>query len=204
MRIVNIPANEYRRERWKNGLGWTREIHRSPPVADDWDWRVSIAEIDRDCGFSTFEGVDRVLVLLSGNGMSLDFSDGERVRLDPPHGRHAFAGERPLHCRLEQGATHDFNLMWRRGRVHAQLLHRPLVGPMVFFPDAGVTWVIHVLSGRGEFREHPGVPVLEAGDSALLEAAAGDDSRAILSGGGELLVVRLSRPGQSEQDAAKV
>ena len=23
-----IPANEYRRERWKNGLGWTREILR--------------------------------------------------------------------------------------------------------------------------------------------------------------------------------
>ena len=41
-----IPANEYRRERWKNGLGWTREIVRMPD-SDAWDWRLSIAEIER-------------------------------------------------------------------------------------------------------------------------------------------------------------
>ena len=33
MRIASdsrvIPANEYRRERWRNQLGWTREICRS-------------------------------------------------------------------------------------------------------------------------------------------------------------------------------
>ena len=41
-----IPANEYRRERWRNGLGWTREIHASMPASGGaWDWRLSIAEI---------------------------------------------------------------------------------------------------------------------------------------------------------------
>lgn len=42
-----IAANEYRRERWKNGTGWTREILRMPDQTD-WNWRLSIAEIERD------------------------------------------------------------------------------------------------------------------------------------------------------------
>ena len=42
-----IAAHQYRRERWRNQLGWTREIYAQPtPPAhaqDDapgWDWRV--------------------------------------------------------------------------------------------------------------------------------------------------------------------
>ena len=34
MKIRLLPANEYRRERWKNGLGWTREIVRYPSDAE--------------------------------------------------------------------------------------------------------------------------------------------------------------------------
>ena len=30
MRALPLPAFEYRRMRWKNNLGWTREIHRAP------------------------------------------------------------------------------------------------------------------------------------------------------------------------------
>ena len=70
-----IPANEYRRERWRNGLGWTREIHAAasraaaspaaadPAAGDSWEWRLSIAEIEHDAPFSSFPGVDRELVL---------------------------------------------------------------------------------------------------------------------------------------------
>ena len=64
-----IPANEYRRERWRNQLGWTREIARWP-LQGDWDWRLSIAEIECDAAFSAFPGVDRELVLLAGNGVN--------------------------------------------------------------------------------------------------------------------------------------
>ncbi|MEO6104834.1 MAG: HutD family protein, partial [Pseudoxanthomonas sp.] len=64
MNVTFLPANEYRRERWKNGLGWTREIVRWPEDAPSWDWRLSIAEIDKDCDFSSFPELDRELVLL--------------------------------------------------------------------------------------------------------------------------------------------
>src|SRR3546814_923633 len=145
-----IAANEYRRERWRNGLGWTREIHaHRPDPGGDWTWRLSIAEIERDAPFSAFPGVDRELVLLHGNGLRLRFDDGESHLLEPPHGRLRFAGERPLTGELVDGPTHDFNLMWRRDAVAAELLHRPLVGPMVFFAEPGTTWALHLLAGGG-------------------------------------------------------
>ena len=189
MDVFALPANEYRRERWKNGAGWTREILRWPREAEEWDWRLSIAEVDRDGPFSAFPGVDRELVLLAGEGMRLVFEDGEVAELQPPHDRVRFAGERALHAELVSGPTQDFNLMWKRDRVEAQLLHRPLVGPMLFFAEAGVLWAIHVLAGRAAFKDRqPGIQ-LEQGDTALIDA--GGSGRVLIDGGGELLLVRL-------------
>jgi uncharacterized protein len=201
MRARHLPAYEYRRMRWKNNLGWTREVHaealapRAPDAADGdapaWDWRVSIAEIDHDCPFSAFPGHDRILVLLSGNGMRLDFHDGRRVELLPPHQRIAFRGEDALDCVLLDGPTRDFNLIWNRSRVRAEVMHRPLVGPMVFFPEPGVRWLLHLVAGRAQLKDRPGLSPLDAGDSLLLDAAPGEDARAIVDGGGELLLARI-------------
>lgn len=184
-----IAANEYRRERWKNGTGWTREILRMPDRAD-WNWRLSIAEIERDGPFSVFPGVDRELVLIHGNGLRLRFSDGEVRELQPPHGRIRFAGERDVNSELLDGTTHDFNLMWRRDAVAVELLHRPLVGPMLFFTEPGVTWAIHLLAGQAKFDQASELPPLWAGDTALL-VDGGKRGRYALEGGGELLAIKL-------------
>ena len=191
-----IPANEYRRERWRNQLGWTREILRldaaaRPVDGDAWDWRLSIAEIEQDAAFSAFPGIERELVLLSGNGLRLRFDDGELHELHPPHGKLRFAGERGVHGELVDGATHDFNLMWRRERVQAQLWHRPLVGPMVIFAEPGQTWAVHLMAGQARFADDTGLPPLAAGDTAVL-AAGGERLRAVLEGGGEVLLVRVA------------
>ena len=124
MRLLHLPANEYRRERWRNEAGWTREIHRHPEGTAEWQWRVSIAEIEHDAAFSLLPGIDRELMLLSGNGLRLRFDDGECVELNPPHDRHRFAGERALTGELVDGTTHDFNLMWRRDRIRTETWHR--------------------------------------------------------------------------------
>lgn len=190
-----IPANEYRRERWKNGLGWTREIARHPD-GPDWEWRLSIAEIEQDAAFSSFPGVDRELVLLRGNGVRLRFDDGEEVALLPPHQRHRFAGERALTGELIDGITHDFNLMWRRDSVEAELLHRPLVGPMLFFAEPDVRWAIHLLAGQAHFDQASGLPPLWAGDTAMLVSGEGEGEgrkRFVLEGGGEILAIRLQK-----------
>lgn len=192
MKIHLLPANEYRRERWKNGLGWTREILRHPQEADPWLWRLSIAEVDKDGAFSAFPGCDRELVLLTGEGMRLQFDDGDTVVLNPPHDRHRFAGERSLRAELLSGPTHDFNVIWRRDAVDAQVLHRPLVGPMVFFAEAGVSWAIYLINGQAAFKDQPLPLQLQQGDSALIEPGQ-SGSRVILDGGGELLLVKFQQ-----------
>lgn len=202
-----IPANEYRRERWRNGAGWTREIHarRSSDNRDqvapdgghsggDWDWRLSIAEIEGDAAFSTFPGVERELVLLSGNGLRLRFDDGQVRTLLPPHQRARFAGERGVTGELVDGPTHDFNLMWRRDAVDAQLWHRPLVGPMVVFAEPDESWAFHLLAGQARFADDSGLPMLAAGDTALLDAE-GARLRHVIDGTGEALVIRLRSAG---------
>ena len=191
MRITLLPANQYTRVRWKNEQGWTREILRVPEDRPDWDWRVSIAEVDHSGPFSVFEGCDRELVLLTGDGMRLNFDDGESIELLPPHGRHRFSGERALSAELISGPTQDFNLIWRRDRVATQLLHRPLVGPMLFFAEPGVSWLVHLFAGQAQFKDQPQVPPLAAGDSALLQPLDGGVRRLILDGGGEVLLARI-------------
>jgi len=191
MQILLIPANEYRRERWKNGLGWTREILRWPESGSDWDWRLSIAEVDKPGPFSAFAGCDRELVLLAGEGMRLDFESGESVELLPPHGRCRFAGELSLNAELLAGPIHDFNLIWRRDRIEASLLHRPLVGPMLFFAETGVRWAVYVMAGHVAFKDQPEPVRLEQGDTAIIDARPGERSRLILDGGGELLLIRI-------------
>jgi len=204
MPLQLIPANEYRRERWRNGQGWTREIAtgRMPgtPESCPWDWRLSIAEIEHDGPFSAFPGCDRVLVLLTGNGMQLDFADGIQAELSPPHGRIAFAGEQSLECRLLDGPTTDFNAIVQRERCTMQVFHRPLVGSMVFFAEAGVLWAIHLMGGRATVKSSDAAVSFNAGDTVLLDNVAGDAAtRSILDGGGDVLLVKVQRNGPTDQ-----
>ncbi|MEQ1512781.1 MAG: HutD family protein [Lysobacteraceae bacterium] len=192
-----IPAHEYRRERWRNGFGWTREILRSPQTGDDWDWRLSIAEIERDGPFSSFCGIERELILLHGNGVRLRFDDGEVREVEPPHGRVRFAGERVVFGELIDGPTHDFNLMWRRDRIDAELWHRPLVGSMVLFVEPGEQWAVYVLSGHALAIDGMNRISASLGDTFLLSTDS-ERARYALDGGGELLVIRLRRKERPE------
>lgn len=190
-----LRASDYARMRWKNGAGWTSEIlkvHGSDERdTNDWDWRLSIAEIETDAPFSAFPGVERELVLLSGNGLRLRFDDGETHELLPPHDKLRFAGERAAFGELIDGATRDFNLMWKRDAVDAQLWHRPLVGTMVLFVEPGETWAVHALAGQARFADDSGLGEVNLGDTAIL--VAGDARRRyVLDGGGELLLVRVA------------
>jgi hypothetical protein len=190
-----IPAQDYRRVRWRNGLGWTREILRWPDDSADperWDWRVSIAEVERTAAFSAFPGVDRELVLLRGAGLRLHFEDGETHTLDTPHARLRFAGERALTGEPIDGATHDFNLMWRRDRVEAALWHRPLVGSMLIFAAPGEHWLLHLLAGQASCGEGPMPLRIAAGDTLHIDAGEAR-RRVALDGGGEALLIRLRR-----------
>lgn len=184
-----LTAADYRRMRWKNDLGWTTEIAVSPAgAAADYDWRVSIAEIENDCAFSAFPGFDRSLLVLNGAGIELAFDQAPNVTLRERDRPAQFAGEWPAMCRLLDGPTRDFNVMTRRGSVSAELLHRPLVGAMWLHASAQTEWLIHMLAGSAKIA---GLAApLETGASLWLSPHSG---HRLLDGGGDLLVVKFSR-----------
>ena len=190
-----LRASGYARMRWKNGAGWTSEIlkvHDSEERdTNDWAWRLSIAEIETDAPFSAFPGVERELVLLSGNGLRLRFADGTAHDLLPPHDKLRFAGERVAHGELIDGPTRDFNLMWKRDAVAARLWHRPLVGTMVLFVEPGETWVVYQLAGQARFADDSGLGDVGTGDTAILRTD-GVRKRYVLDGGGEVLLIRIA------------
>jgi environmental stress-induced protein Ves len=194
-----LPAHDYRRVRWRNGAGWTREIHVEG--GDEWTWRLSTAELEARAPFSAFAGVERELVLVAGEGLRLDFDDGQAHTLMPPHQRLRFAGERGLHGAPLAGPVQCFNLMWRREAVEAAMWHRPLAGAMVVFVDPGSTWALHLLAGRVRF-EGGVLPELAMGDTALLRADGGR-TRYALDGGGEALLVRLDRAADPATDQSR-
>lgn len=186
-----LRAGDYRRMRWKNGGGLTTELAAVPAGAESFDWRISIADVESDGAFSTFPGCDRHIALLEGAGMELQFASGEPVRLERRLKFAQFPGEQAPHGRLLSGPVRDFNVIVRREAFSAEALHRPLVGPMVFLPDANTTWFVHLLTGHAALKDVAGME-LAAGDSLLLEP--GDAARTrVVSGGGEVVLVKLRR-----------
>ncbi len=116
--IATVPSMP-----WKNGGGSTREIVCRPEGAgmDGFDWRVSIATIAQAGPFSAFPGVDRVIMLLDGDGVQLRSAGGIDHRLDEVHAPFAFPGDVALDCTLLGGTSTDFNVMTRRGTLRAEV-----------------------------------------------------------------------------------
>src|ERR1700733_10660545 len=150
--IDALPASP-----WKNGSGLTRTIAVSPPGAglDDFDWRVSIAEVASPAKFSHFPGVDRTILLMDGAGMILQTNDGV-VPLTEPFVPYAFSGDDIVLYRLVNGATHDFNVMTRRGRARADVKvwrsesrHQVTADSAVFFCPRGTCHVDGMELGSG-------------------------------------------------------
>ena len=111
---------------WKNGAGLTREIAVGPRGAgmDNFDWRISVAEVTRDAPFSLFPGIDRCIVLLAGGGLRLRSEGGAGPldqRLDRAHEPFHFRGDERLESTLLAGPSCDFNVMTRRGRVRSEV-----------------------------------------------------------------------------------
>lgn len=205
MKVVLIPANETRRQRWRNGGGWSLEILRARAghasgqplsiLADDdpqWDCRLAIAEIDRDGPSSAYPGMAREQALVSGNGFELTFDDGRSMAAAPPHGRLSFDGADAPRCRLIDGPVRAFNVFARHDGFHVELLHRPVVGTMIFLAEAGVTWAAYLLAGRAGVKDDGQSRGMEAGDTALIGVGDAGSRRAVLDGAGELLPAKLT------------
>jgi environmental stress-induced protein Ves len=107
---------------WKNGAGLTREIAFGGPSRANFDWRISLAEVERDAPFSAFPGIDRCIALWRGAGMRLRSTDGaiEHALTEPLAPWH-FPGDLALDATLVHGPSSDFNVMTRRGVFRSEL-----------------------------------------------------------------------------------
>ena len=152
--LCRYALAELREEPWRNGGGVTRTIAAAA------DRRASIADIARDGAFSIFDGMARHAVLLDGAGLCLCAPDAAPLHFDAAGALHQFPGERPVSAQLgDGGPARLFNLMTRRGLVHA---HIDVLRDRAFASTPGSTWIAHVIAGRWR----------DDGDAAL-DAGAG-------------------------------
>lgn len=138
-----LRADQYATIPWRNGGGTTREIavHRDPSLHDDFLWRLSIATITRSGPFSGFDGVDRTIAVLTGQGMTLRSSAGAALVTsdDPPL---AFKGETSIFCEVIGGGTIDLNAMTRRGFYNHTMRRERIVGWTRLTGTADKTYVV--------------------------------------------------------------
>jgi uncharacterized protein len=189
-----LRAFNYQRTRWKNDGGWTTEIAVQPMAdgAEGFRWRVSIADIEVDGPFSSFPGIDRDLVLLSGKGIELDINDAPTIRLDHRFQRIHFSGDDIVNCRLLAGPTQDFNVMTAREQVSAEVHARPLNGTMLLFGGTTTSWLIHVHGGQASIRSGDQTLSAETGDTVLIGNCTTPNERVVIEGGGELILVKFT------------
>lgn len=180
--ITWIPASAQRRVRWKNGAGWTTEIAARP--AEGFDWRLSVAEIETDCDFSRFPGIDRTILAISGQGFTLFIADDPPVHLTPGGRPHAFAGDLPARCEV-RGPGRDFNVMTRRGRYTHTVGSLDLRDELELLSDPATTTALYILDGHAHLDDRRAAP----GDCVLLEPGHRPLS---IRGAAALILVRLT------------
>lgn len=189
MRITPIPPEQQPVVRWRNGGGSTREIVRIGPP-DGYFWRASLARVEASGPFSAFPGYRRWSCLVDGGPLSLQWEDGRRLDLAPRLRAHAYAGVPAPVGHLEGEAAWVFNLIAAEILDEVQLIPRTLVGSMVFFDQAGCDWLVYLLGGEAQLRLGDTHHWLGSGHAVLLHGDGGGQ-RAVLEGGGEVVLVKV-------------
>ncbi|SEH80002.1 hypothetical protein SAMN05660691_01522 [Rheinheimera pacifica] len=145
MSLEIITPEQWQTQRWQNGGGITHQLCRQDD-ANGMLWRLSIAEVASDGPFSRFDNIDRIILLLTGEGFCLHGVGDNPQVLDAPLMPFSFAGETTIHCSLVNGAVRDFNLMTRRDAVQAQLQVLTISSAVQTLPLSPQT-LIYIASG---------------------------------------------------------
>ncbi|MCW4628659.1 MULTISPECIES: HutD/Ves family protein [Marinomonas] len=121
--FIIIEQSQYQRMPWKNGLGETLEIQRHDDESG-LRFRISQAAVVEDGIFSDFSGLHRTLVLLSGEGMTLEHKSetGCQInKLDSPLDIARFSGGDTTYATLKNGKIEDLNIMVRERDTQAKV-----------------------------------------------------------------------------------
>lgn len=126
-----LRADQYATVPWRNGGGTTREIaaYHDPNRHHDFLWRLSIATVAKPGPFSRFDGVERTIAVLDGEGMALHAASRSKV-VTPRCPPFSFEGETEIFCELVAGPTNDLNVMTRCGFYKHKMRREQLLGWM--------------------------------------------------------------------------
>lgn len=176
-------ASDYRVMPWKNGGGTTTELFVAGSEPDGFDWRVSIATVASNGPFSRFEGYDRHIACIEGDGFDLRGGPKGEIAVLPDLAPRSFSGDWHIFGRLRSGACRDFNLIARRDMYQSSLtFHRFSGGFRIADP---VAWrFVYVLSGTADATGTS----LAAGTGLLLEPGEAPD----LTGHARAFVARVA------------
>lgn len=183
MPFIFLPAASRIAKSWKNGGGTTADVFVSPEGAglDDFDFRVSIADVAVDGPFSVFAGIERTTAIISGGGFDLDFGNGKTSRLTQKSPPLSYSGDLPATSRLLAGPTRDLNAMSRRGVARHRMERHDLVEPLRV-PAATLAVVLSV-NGQVVVRAGSAVSELDAFDAVVIR-----DTPAMLAPQGQATV----------------
>jgi environmental stress-induced protein Ves len=131
MALIQLPAAQHMTLPWKNGLGMSQVIASDPPGAgfDTLRWQVGSTQIGADCPFSDLPGLDRLFMVIGGDGVELTCVDEDgktrRARIEPMQPPYAFKGDWRTDCRLIAGPVTVLNVITRpgQGRASVELAH---------------------------------------------------------------------------------
>lgn len=139
-----LRAQDHSRMPWKNGKGETIQIGIYPDNAslEDFDWRVSIATVDTDGPFSQFPGIDRVISILTGDGVVLSVAGHDPARLTTDSDPFAFPADVASSAALIAGPITDLNVMVRRTEFAANVRRLRVEGSGEVQATAGTTLIL--------------------------------------------------------------
>ena len=128
--IKKLTTNDFKSVPWKNGGGNTCEIYQLTDPANPTNFllRFSLATISQSGPFSLFPHIDRTIILLNGDGIMMEFSDGHKKQLNIKYSPFNFSGEAAVNAILLNRQCEDFNVMvdrrWGTAQVMVQEIER--------------------------------------------------------------------------------
>lgn len=174
--IRRLDPAAYRRTPWRNGGGVMVEIAERPRTdaeGDSWSsfvWRLARTAITTPAPFSDLSGLDRILTVISGEGLVLRRLDGGgaldvRTAFWPVR----FDGAWPIRSELEAGPVEVLNLLGDQNMVAIDVRF-PVEGEKV---EVGLgEHVVYAPGGPSALRIESQDVSLEPDEAVLFETAA--------------------------------
>lgn len=134
--IQLLSSADYRQMLWKNGLGSTIELARDQDQCQSHSqnqgqehgkelqqflWRISMADVCSDGPFSIFPARQRLLSILDGEGLVLNFIHRGIQQTLRSTDVCAFSGDDVVESRLIAGPIRDFNLIYSAEHFDARM-----------------------------------------------------------------------------------